>query len=35
MQTFINFLSEVSKIKNLERGVAVINQNNCERFKKK
>ena len=30
-----NFLNEISKIKNLERRVAVNNQNKCERFRKK
>ena len=32
---FNNFLNEISKIKNLERRVAVNNQNKCERFRKK
>ena len=30
-----NFLNEISKIKNLEKGVAGNNGNKCERFRKK
>ena len=32
--SFSNFLNEINKIKNLERKVAVNNQNKCERFRK-
>ena len=33
--TFNNLLNEISKIKNLEKGVAGNNRNKCERFRKK
>ena len=33
--SFNIFLNEISKIKNLERRVAVYNWNKCERFRKK
>ena len=33
--SFNNFLNDISKIKNLEKRVAVNNWNKCERFRKK